>query len=268
MEKMAVVVFDDEKSAYKGSRALKALDSEGSISVYAVAVVKRNSDGSLTALTFDDDFPIRTATGTAIGALIGLLGGPIGVAIGGSVGVLAGSMADLGKAGVNADYLDQVSTKLTPGKWAVVSDISEEWETPVDTKMHELGGSVFRESRETFEDEQFGRTEAKLDAEIAQLEQEEDQESREDRAKTQAKIDALKAKLNANKRQARERSEQRKLEMDTKVHALEEKARKSRSDTKAKIEARIASLRKKQEKPAQQQQQQQQQPVQTQVQQQ
>ena len=48
------------------------------------------------------------------------------------------------RAGVNAEFLDDVSAKLTPGKWAVVSEISEEWVTPVDTRMEALGGIVFR----------------------------------------------------------------------------------------------------------------------------
>lgn len=35
MEKMLVVVFDDESKAYEGSHALKQLDAEGSITIHA-----------------------------------------------------------------------------------------------------------------------------------------------------------------------------------------------------------------------------------------
>jgi len=87
---MLVVVFDDETKAYEGSRALAQLDGEGSISIHGEVVVKKNPDGTVTAKEFDDDFPIRTATGTAIGALIGILGGPIGVVVGTGTGALAG----------------------------------------------------------------------------------------------------------------------------------------------------------------------------------
>ena len=147
MERMLVVVFENEQKAYEGSRALTALDFEGSISVYAEAVIKKNDDGTVTIEQTEDDFPIRTVGGTAIGALIGLLGGPVGVAVGAVGGTFAGGVWDLSRAGVNADFLDEVSAILTPGKWAIVSDISEEWVTPVDTKMEALGGTVFRISR-------------------------------------------------------------------------------------------------------------------------
>ena len=60
MDRMLVVVFENEIKAYEGSRALKALDSEGSISVYAEAVIKKNDDGTVTVKQIEDDFPIRT----------------------------------------------------------------------------------------------------------------------------------------------------------------------------------------------------------------
>jgi len=78
MERMLVVVFNDESKAYQGSRALKALDNEGSIAIHAEAVIKKNADGTVTIKQEEDDFPIRAAAGTAIGSLIGLLGGPVG----------------------------------------------------------------------------------------------------------------------------------------------------------------------------------------------
>ena len=74
MERMVVVVFENELKAYDGSRALKALDSEGSISIHAEAVIKKNDDGTVTIKQKGDEFPIRTLGGTTVGALIGLLG--------------------------------------------------------------------------------------------------------------------------------------------------------------------------------------------------
>jgi hypothetical protein len=78
MEKLLVVIFDDEKKAYEGSRALSALDAEGSISIHSEAVVSKNADGKLSIKEADGDFPIRTLGGTALGSLAGLLGGPVG----------------------------------------------------------------------------------------------------------------------------------------------------------------------------------------------
>ena len=243
MQKMLVVVFDDETKAYQGSSAIKDLDNDGSISVHALAVVMKNPDGSLTTKEITGDYPVRTLEGTAIGALIGVLGGPIGVAIGASSGMLAGSILDVDRADVNVDYVDQVRSKLTPGKWAVVADISEEWETPIDTRMSVLGGTVFRANRVSVEDEKDAREQAATKAEIAHLKEEQSKARQEDKAKIQNKIDALNAKLQAKQQKAKQRSDQRKIEAEAKLHALQEKAKKSSGENKAKIEARIASLR-------------------------
>jgi uncharacterized membrane protein len=162
MEKMLVVVFDNETKAYEGSRALNQLDFEGTITIHAKAVISKNSDGTVSVKRGEDDFPVRTVSGTAIGSLIGLLGGPVGLGIGAVAGALAGSIGDLYVAGVNADFLDNVSALLTPGKCAVVADVSEEWVTPVDSRMEAAGGVVFRSLRTTVEDDQRARDVAEL----------------------------------------------------------------------------------------------------------
>ena len=54
MDRMLVVVFDNEAKAYEGKRALIQLDSEGSISVYGYAVVAKNADGTASIKQGDD----------------------------------------------------------------------------------------------------------------------------------------------------------------------------------------------------------------------
>ena len=73
MERMLVVVFDNEKKAFEGRSALRQLEVEGSISIYAGAVVVKHADGTVSVKQLDDG-PIGTLTGTAVGSLIGLLG--------------------------------------------------------------------------------------------------------------------------------------------------------------------------------------------------
>ena len=169
MEKMMVVIFDSEPKAYEGSRALAQLDAEGSIAIHAESVIKKNDDGTVTVKKLDGDFPVRTVGGTAIGSLVGLLGGPVGLGVGAAAGALAGSIGDLHVAGVDAEFLDQVTAALAPGKCAVLADISEEWVTPIDTRMEPLGGAVFRTPKKSFEDEQRARDVAVLRAEIDEL---------------------------------------------------------------------------------------------------
>jgi len=209
MEKMLVVVFEDESKAYEGSRALNQLDSEGSITIQAETVVTKNKDGKVTVKQTEGDFPIRTVSGTAIGSLIGLLGGPAGLAVGALTGTMAGNLADLFVAGVDSDFLSDVSNVLTPGKYAIVADISEEWVTPVDTRMEGLNGLVFRTTRKSFEDTQRASDLAELRAEIDQLKAEHARAQAERKAKLQAKIDNLNTRLQAKLQLAKQRSRTR-----------------------------------------------------------
>jgi len=247
MEKMLLVVFDDEAKAYEGSRALNQLDSEGSITIHAEAVISKNNDGTVTVKQGEGDFPVRTVSGTAIGSLIGLLGGPAGLAVGALAGTLVGSFADLWVAGVGSDFLAEVSNVLTPGKYAIVADVSEEWVTPVDTRMEALNGFVFRTAKKSFEEAQQARDVAELRAEIDQLKVEHARAKAEHKAKLQSKIDALNTRLQAKLQQAKQRSEQIKSETDAKVQALQKKSAKAQGDAKAAIDARVTEIKKQYE---------------------
>jgi uncharacterized membrane protein len=244
MERMLTVIFDDESKAYEGTRALHELDSEGSISIHAQAVITKSPNGIISIKQSGDEFPIRTLSGTAIGSLIGLLGGPVGFGVGAAAGTLVGALTDVHRSGVNEEFLGGVSAKLTPGKWAIVSDISEEWVTPVDSRMEALGGTVYRADRKNFEDEQRAREVAALRAEIVQLRTEQAKGRADQKAKLQTRIDKLQEKVHAKLQEARQRSEQHQTEAQAKIQALEKKAATAKDEKKAALEARIASIKK------------------------
>ncbi len=147
MDKMLVVGFDSELKAYEGSRALQELQNEGSINLYAKAVIARDASGKVTVKQEGDMGPVGTAVGLLTGSLIGLIGGPVGVAVGATAGTYGGMLYDLANLGVGEDFLDEVAEYLQPGKAAVVAEVWEEWTLPVDTRMEALGGVVFRRSR-------------------------------------------------------------------------------------------------------------------------
>jgi len=243
MERILAIVFNDEAKGYEGSHALKQLDDEGSIAIHAAAVIKKNADGTVTLKEDEEDFPIRAVAGTAIGAVIGLLEGPVGLAVGAVAGTLAGSIGDLHVAGVDAEFVDEVAATLTAGKCAVIADVSEEWVTPVDTRMEALGGTVLRKARRLVEDEERAEDIAALRAEIDGLKAELARVRGERKAKLQARIDKLSARLQAEVDQAKQRAEQIKSETEAEVNALEKKAEKAQGDLKATFDARIGQLR-------------------------
>jgi uncharacterized membrane protein len=248
MDKVLVVVFDGESGAWRGSKALQDLQNEGSINLYAKAVVARDASGAVAIKEESDMGPIGTTVGLLTGSLIGVFGGPVGLAIGAGAGMYGGVLYDLAELGIGEDFLYEVGAYLQPGKAAVVAEVWEEWTLPVDMRMEALGGVVFRRMRGEILDAQIERDVAALDAELAELEAERDQATGEAKARLQAKINATKAKLQAMQDGIQTRMETSKQETEAKVKSLQEQAGKARGERKAKLEAGIAELRAKQEK--------------------
>jgi uncharacterized membrane protein len=245
MEKMLAVVLDSEKKAYEALRALKDLDAEGSIGIFALALIKKNPNGTAEVTEADPEFPLRTTGGMAIGALAGLLGGPAGVAVGIAAGAVAGGIADLRAAGVDEEFVDEVSGTLTPGKFALLADISEEWILPVETRMQQLGATVFRTPMKSVEEaEHRARKVAKIRQEINNLEAERARTRSEYTAKLQSRIDDLDIQLQRQLYEIKERSEELRSEADRKVLALQQKGEGASPEVKASIDAEVKRIEK------------------------
>lgn len=243
MDKMVVITFDSEDKAYQGSKALEELHGEGSIALYAMALVAKDPDGKVSVKQAADEGPLGTAVGMLVGAMVGLIGGPAGVAVGMASGAVFGSIDDLTNVGIDGEFLREVDGELAPGKSAVVAECFENWVTPMDSRMDDLGGVVLRRSRTGYVDELIERDIAATKADFAQLKAEHEQASDESKAKLKAKMDATKAKLQASVDRARERSKSLKKEADAKVEALEQQLKKASADTKAKFQERAHELK-------------------------
>ena len=223
MNRMLVVMFDNEGKAYEGKKALWSLDAEGSISVYASSVVARNPDGS-TEVKQEDPALLGTLVGTPVGALIGLIGGPVGAAIGAAVGLSAGSFADMDNARIGDDFIDDVRKGLLPGQAALVAEVEEEWTAPVDTRMEALGGRVFRRALSDVRDTANDEDTAAIKADIAQTKAEHAEARAERKAKLQERMNRLDSKLQARLDKAKERREAAKRIAQAKVAVLKSKA--------------------------------------------
>ncbi len=229
MDRMLVVVFDNETKAYEGKKALMQLDSEGSISVYADAVVSKHADGTVTVKQEEDYGPIGTLLGTSFGGLIGLLGGPVGFGIGLATGAVAGAAVDLHNVGIGGDFIDDVNKGLTANKFAVVAEIDEDWTTPVDTRMEAIGGTVYRralsEVKHTLHEEHV----AAMEADRAKMKAEQAQANANRKAKLQEKINQLDSKIQAQLQKAKERRDAAQREDQAKVQVLKAKATAARA---------------------------------------
>lgn len=242
MNKMLVAVFDAEPAAYQGLSALKSLHNDGDITLHASAVIVKDPAGAISVKQTADNGPVGTAVGVLTGGLVGLLGGPVGVAVGASAGALTGMVVDIGKQGVDVDFLDEVSKAISPGKAAVLADVQETWETPVDSSLEKLGGIVFRRLRSEVVEDQLARESSAFDAELKQLEEEMKQANAETKASLQKQIGAVRAKLAVTQAQAKAKAEQAKKETDAKIEAMHEQMKQAGERRKAKIEKRIAEV--------------------------
>jgi hypothetical protein len=162
--------------------------------------------------------------------------------VGAATGLFAGMVRDLFAAGVNAEFVDDTAAMLTSGKCAVVADVSEEWETPVDTKMEALGAIVIRAPKQAVEQDQRAREAAALREEIDQLKAEYAKARADRKAKLKARIDKLEAEMQSKLEEAKQRSAQMKQETEAKVHSLKKKAEKTRGEIKATLDARVTRI--------------------------
>ena len=247
MDKMVVIVFNDEAKAYEGTKALKGLHAEGNLTLYQFAVITKDSTGTISVKDSSSQGPVGTALGWATGGLIGLLGGPVGFAVGAVSGTLAGSLFDLSQLGIGSDFLDEVSLYLLPGKSAVVAEIDEEWITPLDTRADALGGTVFRRARGEFVDAQIEKDVDVTKAELKQLREEFKRESGDAKAKVQTKIEAAQKRMQAKQDQIKESIDNNNREFEAKLSSLKEQAANARDERKASFEKRITEIKSQQE---------------------
>ena len=229
MDRMLVVVFDNETNAYQGKEALQELANEGSIGVYAYAVLAKKADGTATIKQGDDSGPIGTLVGTAFGSLIGILGGPVGMVAGATAGMSAGAATDLSNASLGADFLDDVTKVLKPNKVALVAEIDEEWVTPVDTRMEAIGGTVFRRSVADVADKIHDEHIAAMKADLAQMRAENAQASADLKTKLQEKINALDSRIQVQLEKAKLRREAATVQAKAKADVQSVKAAAARA---------------------------------------
>jgi uncharacterized membrane protein len=224
VDRMLVVVFDNETKAYEGKKVLLQLDGEGSLSVYAYAVLVKHADGAATVKQGDDSGPVGTLLGTSFGSLIGLLGGPVGLAIGAVSGLAVGGAADLNNARIGEDFIDDVTKTLLPNRVAVLAEIDEDWTTPVDTRMEAIGGSVFRRTLSDVKQTIHEENVAAMKADLAQMKAEHAKAHADRKAKLQEKINQLDSKIQAQLQRAKDRRETLEREAQAKVQVLKAKA--------------------------------------------
>ncbi len=239
MNKMLVVVFDDESSAEAGVKALRKLHAEGDIALYATVIVDKDPSGVVRMKNCRQTDPIGTITGLAVGSMIGLLGGPAGVAAGAMTGNMLAAVRDFWVAGVGLDFIEEVDALLRPGKVALVAEIEEEWVIPLDEALEVAGGTVLRHSRTAVAEARFDHDIAALNGDIEALESEAVHAVGAAQNKLQARLAAAKSRLSGAAQRTRQRVDVIKKEADAKADSLKAQLEHAREDVRTRVAARV-----------------------------
>jgi uncharacterized membrane protein len=171
MDRLLLVVFNDESTAYEAADTLGSLNEEGAVGLRGEWVLTRR-DGEVTVVKVDDKLPEGTMGGTVVGGLIGLLGGPVGLALGAAGGSALGAAADMARARLEQDFVADVSKNLAPGKTALIADINEDEPEAVDAQMTALGGHIFRRDLSDFADADYERRARAVKSRVARARRE------------------------------------------------------------------------------------------------
>jgi uncharacterized membrane protein len=163
---MLTAIFNTAPQALKGVVVLRDLDRAGQIKLYTTAVITKDASGTISIKQAAERQWEYMVYGLLIGILLGTFGGPFGLAIGGSIGGLAGLILDLAQAGVSADFLEEASRSLAPGKVALLAELDETLEVLVDIKLVKLGGRVYRRPRSEFIEDQMMDELDRIDADL------------------------------------------------------------------------------------------------------
>lgn len=243
MSKFVVVILPDETKAYEGTRAIAALHAEGNLTVYSVAVVTKDTENRIFVKDAAENGPLGIAVGALVGGLIGAFGGPAGLLAGVAGGAVIGSLRDLFNLGLSTKFIEKISTELAPGKTAVIAEVDEGWETPLDSRIAAIGGIVMRNWRSDIEDEQAMAEIAARRAAYHHLKSEFAYAEEKEKDLLRAKVDQAKTELHKAESHAKARLDALEVEMKAKLAVLEKQLSDADTRAKEKIQMQIASLK-------------------------
>ena len=139
-ENVVSIAFADSSKAYQAFTEIKNLSTAGALQLKSGAIVVRDTEGKLS---FPDGVDQVTGTGFAggglIGMLVGILGGPLGMLLGWGSGALIGGALDAGRASATNEVLGEFSRALPVDSTAVIAEVVEPSELPLDDVVSKLG---------------------------------------------------------------------------------------------------------------------------------
>ncbi len=232
---MVVVVFGSEADALKGLSGLKELHAEGTITLYSSAIAVKDNLDILSMKNMEGQGAGKTFAGMALGSLIGLFGGPAGFAVGAFAGSMTGLLLDMNNAGVNAEFIDDVSDAMKPNSATLLAEIDEEKIVPLDTEMEACHGLVFRRLLKESENDQLAREISLNIEEMKHLKLELNDTDSNSKKKVDASLAMTKKKLKILEKRSYTKLTDAKTEYEGKVSTLKDQLKDATDHKKEKI---------------------------------
>jgi len=145
MSELIVIGYDDEETASRVLQELQELQRDYLVDLEDAAIIRRNRQGKVQAITTDQTVALGTVSGMFWGTLIGLLFlAPIaGFAIGGLIGAATGG---LGHLGIKEDFKREFADTVQPGTSAIMAIIRRATPDKVIEEIKPYGGKILRTS--------------------------------------------------------------------------------------------------------------------------
>ena len=226
MNRMLVVIFSEAGQAFEGRDALKSLDHDDSIALHAYAIITRRTDGTIIDEE-EHQAGFSLPPGTSLRSLIEHFGKTTKVAVSTAADSLAPG-AERDEARVVAEFANDVSTQLTPGKFALVAEVDEEWTPWINLRMTELGGVVYRCPLPEVKDVAESANITAMKADLAEMKAKHARARADRKAKLLEKINQLDSKIQQHLQKEKEEREATKTKDQAKVGVFEAKAARSR----------------------------------------
>jgi hypothetical protein len=164
---------------------------------------------------------------------------------------MMGAAFDLTREGIAAGFVEDAGARLEPGKVALIAEIDEDWQVPLDTRMETLGGRLLRQTKLQIEDAYIERDIENSQKELEALEAEklaaikaaQTERARKDADKLQAKIDAAKRAVADKETALATKMQSLKEEGQDKVAALEAQKSTANADARSRLDKRLAAVR-------------------------
>jgi len=230
MNRVIVVVFNERSQAFDGLDALKNLDREDALALHEYAIIQKQPDSTIVFIENNNKEGLRMLLGTSLGALIGLMGGPPAAALGAVAGTVAAAPAEIDNALTTYDFVDKLSEELTPGKFALIAVIDEEWTKWTDLRMQELAGTIYRYTLDEVKQTEHSAHLEEMKADLALLKAELAKAKADAKASLHEKINRMDARIKRQIEKAEETRAVAESDANAKARLLRQKAGEIREE--------------------------------------